>query len=342
MQENYQAWNIDLNDFWKLTSIAERLRFLVGFGVLAPSSHNSQPWKFEIQEKENAIIIHPDFARSLPYSDANNRQLYISLGCAAENILVAGTCYGLQPKIQITREKNHILIVITCDNISFARTKECDIFIKTILNRRTNRNKYDSRLPDQKFIEYAQGLKTDAIAIDFISDIQKKTAIADIVLAATESAMSSDEFRRELSAYVKSNTTASPIGIPVFGMGIPTLMSYIVPFLLKYFNMSRISRTQDTELLKKHTPMMCIISTRDDNEASWIKVGQIYEQLALYATHIGISTATMAAPIQIGEFYTDIQKTLKTSFRPQYFCRVGYTNMNVHKSPRLMEKSVIT
>jgi len=74
MQENYRAWDIVIDDFYKLQSLREKIRFLVRFAVLAPSSHNSQPWKFAVGEKE--IVIQPDFNRALPVSDANHRQLF--------------------------------------------------------------------------------------------------------------------------------------------------------------------------------------------------------------------------------------------------------------------------
>lgn len=66
----------------------EDFKFLVECAIKAPSGHNTQPWKFE--NIENGIIIHPDFKRALPVVDANNYELYISLGCALENILIAG------------------------------------------------------------------------------------------------------------------------------------------------------------------------------------------------------------------------------------------------------------
>jgi len=61
--ENYSAWQVDTQDFYKCRSDKERLEFLLRFAVLAPSSHNSQPWRFEIGE--GAIKIFLDFSRRL-------------------------------------------------------------------------------------------------------------------------------------------------------------------------------------------------------------------------------------------------------------------------------------
>lgn len=52
----------------------------IGYATLAPSTNNTQPWKFEIAE--GTIRVLPDFGRCLPVADPLNRELYISLGCA--------------------------------------------------------------------------------------------------------------------------------------------------------------------------------------------------------------------------------------------------------------------
>ena len=60
------------------------LLFLIEQAVKAPSGHNTQPWMFRISETE--IDICPDYSRALPVVDPDNRELFVSLGCAAENL----------------------------------------------------------------------------------------------------------------------------------------------------------------------------------------------------------------------------------------------------------------
>ena len=60
--------------------------FMVEYAIKAPSGHNTQPWLFRINE--NNIEIHPNFDRALPVVDFDNRELFISLGCALENLCI--------------------------------------------------------------------------------------------------------------------------------------------------------------------------------------------------------------------------------------------------------------
>ena len=87
---------------------------------------------------------------------------------------------------------------------------------------------------------------------------------------------------------------------------------------------------------------MVIISTRADDNGSWVKAGQIFQRIALLANAEGVSVAVWAAPIQIGEYYRDVQETINTQLRPQMFFRLGYAgkDMGGH-SPRLAASEVI-
>ena len=60
---------------------------LVRYATLAPSSHNTQCWKFRVED--NAIAILPDLARRTPAVDPDDHHLFVSLGCAAENLVQA-------------------------------------------------------------------------------------------------------------------------------------------------------------------------------------------------------------------------------------------------------------
>lgn len=75
------------------THQARMLEF-VRYAMLAPSSHNTQCWKFRIGE--GAVSIFPDFQRRCPVVDPDDHHLFVSLGCAAENFIQAAAANGFQ------------------------------------------------------------------------------------------------------------------------------------------------------------------------------------------------------------------------------------------------------
>ena len=65
---------------------------LIEAAVRAPSGHNSQPWQFALGD--DRITIAPDFSCRLSAVDPDNRELFISLGCALENLCLAAAHSG--------------------------------------------------------------------------------------------------------------------------------------------------------------------------------------------------------------------------------------------------------
>src|SRR6185369_15981431 len=67
----------------------ERLAY---YARLAPSSHNSQPWRFVTGPSE--VDLFADLERWLPAIDPEQRELHVSLGCALEAMRIAADYAG--------------------------------------------------------------------------------------------------------------------------------------------------------------------------------------------------------------------------------------------------------
>jgi nitroreductase len=335
MASNYHPWKVNIDDFFSKISNREKVLFLLRFAILAPSSHNSQPWKFDVTE--NSIGLFADRNRRLKDSDKNDRQLFISLGCAITNILVAVDYYGLKAAVTYMPDLNDDAYAARIDfsfegkNVPSAKNH----LIFSIPQRVNNRNRYTAVMPNETFLSEINKLQDESLTIMRISDRSHRERLAEVALAAGVFAMEDTYFRRELSHYVKSNMTRSHVGMPAFGMGIPTPVSFFAPRMIRFFNMNKISFKNDEKLLKEFTPMFCVIATRDDGAMAWIKAGEAYERISLFACRSGLSTAVWAAPIQIGQYYRDLQSILGTEFRPQMFFRVGYAQKMTPHSPRI-------
>ena len=59
-----------------------RLEYLVRYAVLAPSTHNTQPWLFRV--RGDALELFADRSRALPIADPSGRELTISCGAALQ------------------------------------------------------------------------------------------------------------------------------------------------------------------------------------------------------------------------------------------------------------------
>lgn len=50
------AWKIKEENFPEMGEIEEKMRFLLNYAILAPSSHNTQPWKFSIKGNNIGVM----------------------------------------------------------------------------------------------------------------------------------------------------------------------------------------------------------------------------------------------------------------------------------------------
>jgi nitroreductase len=48
MNPHLQPWNILADEFPSDGFTADQLEFLLGYAILAPSIHNTQPWLFQV------------------------------------------------------------------------------------------------------------------------------------------------------------------------------------------------------------------------------------------------------------------------------------------------------
>jgi hypothetical protein len=341
--KNYQAWQINTNDFPSNGTVQDQMKFLLRYAVLAPSSHNSQPWHFSLQN--DTLNLEIDKQRSLPISDSNHRQLIISLGCAIKNLLLAADFFSMPLSISYFPhgEYHNSIATITGSQRVDIKQLNSDHLASYIIQRRTNRNKYDmSRLPDESFLEKLKDIPNSEIRIDIIHEKKQRESIADVVVAAGIEAMSSSGFRHELSQYLISNISNSGTGMPGFSIGMPTPPSLVIPRLIRYVNFSKLSKAQDEKLLKESTPIFCIISSKEDSPSIWLQVGEYFEEKALSAEKLGLAIAPLAAAIQIGDNYKRLQDLLGTNYRPQFFFRLGYPIKKALHSPRLSAEELIS
>ena len=337
---NYQPWDIDVSAFPRDGKIEGRLKFLLGFAVLAPSGHNSQPWSFSIEADTISIWVNNE--RALIESDPTRRQLLIGMGCALENLLIAADYYGFKPTVHYFPDSNNRdFIAKVVFEKSNHQKDDSRHLIFSIPRRRTNRNKYQEKLPAHDFLKKIEETAKENLKAFVVTDEIKKQALAELALLSQIEAMDSDSFREELSHYIKSSFTKHKTGMPGFTLGIPAPVSLIASRLIKKVNLSRQTRKKDERLLKEYTPAFVVVSAPSDYDVDRIKAGQLFERIWLMAEQEGLSCAPLAGPVQTGDYYKHVQSIIGTNDRPLVFFRLGYCSKTPGHSPRLSVEEVM-
>ena len=169
-----ELWNLHEADYPTDKPLSEKLGFLLNYAQLAPSSHNSQPWQFSVQDTQ--VHLYPDLDYWLEVADPERRELYISLGCALENLLIAAEHFqlGYQASYFSDREgKEHFASVTFTEDNPTVNVRDPNLF-NAIPQRRTSRELYQPRLiPKEELLQIKAAWLEKDLHLHFIANIEQ-------------------------------------------------------------------------------------------------------------------------------------------------------------------------
>ena len=131
----------------RISDIRPDFIYMMEQAVKAPSGHNTQPWLFRVQK--DRIQILPDMSKSLPAVDPDNRELFISLGCATENLCIAAEAKGYTP-LPFFSGSGEITVLLS----EALMIKETSGLIEEISVRQTNRGIYSGEMIPSDQLSY--------------------------------------------------------------------------------------------------------------------------------------------------------------------------------------------
>ena len=172
---------------------------IINYAVKAPSGHNTQPWFFTIHE--NSIVVAPNFERRLPAVDPDNRELFISLGCAVENLCIAANHYGYESQTDINSEWK---ITVTLNKNSEIIP---DTLFEQISIRQTNRLLYNGNSIYQSILDdVIIASQTDSVKIQvFERNSPTFDILKNLVLEGNSQQLNNENFKQELISWIRYN-----------------------------------------------------------------------------------------------------------------------------------------
>ncbi|MBU0661500.1 nitroreductase family protein [Patescibacteria group bacterium] len=322
-KDNYSSWNIQIEDCTQKDSLEKKIRYIISLALLAPSSHNSQPWAFSISG--NTVILSPDQTRVLPISDPDQTLLWITFGCVLENISIASDYLGLNVEIEDDISNN-----IVCTFIEKNIQEKTSNLALYIAKRKTNRSMYESNMPNIDFIKNMIQ-RTEGVGIKVVKDKEKKRSLSHELFASRYRAFADKAFRKEMSQYKRNNLTKKYTGIPGATMGFPTLLSFFAPYVIRLVNVMRFIKKKELQLLDNDTPLLVCIGGNNTSKKECINIGRAVQRILLEATEQGLATSINA----VTQTSKRAKELLHIKYDLLFYIRVGYSDKDVAYSPRL-------
>lgn len=301
-------------------SFDENLKLeLVRMASLAASGHNTQPWMFGVEG--SAISIKPDYSRRLPVVDPNDRELWMSLGCAMENLCIAARAAGLEPEVSYFPQGEDSLVVTLQQGI---QSSDQDL-AAAISSRQCNRSAYDGKSIPQSQIQSLLGLSTDDCTVA-LAENPSMDAIVDLVRTGDLTQYGDEAFLAELISWLRFNKKEAQRtrdGLYSACSGKPSVPRFMGKLFLSPSSASKQADT-DEKMLRSSSAMI-LLATPGDEKKDWVMAGRTFQRLALSMTAMGIQLAFMNQPIEVAALRSDLENLFGlTQKSPQLMLWIGY------------------
>lgn len=289
-----------------------RLRHLLRYAILAPSTFNTQPWKFGVGVNE--IRVYADHARRLKVVDADERELYVSVGCALENLLIAAEHYGYAHEVNLLPDAaNRDLVAVVRLSAGGVPAPYREGLFDCITARFTDHSLYDESLADPDLLLHLQRVCAEPnLKAMFIADEATRQQINQLVARADAVQFADPAFREELG---------QNMGYGAFGTS--WFMSKLQQMAVTTLNLGERTARQDAKALMS-AAVFGVITSQEDDRSSQVQAGQLYERMHLLATRLHLGMQPMNQLLQQRYFKSALTDVLFAS-------RVTSTFISAHQ-----------
>jgi len=314
------------------------LERLIEYAIKAPSGHNTQPWHFTIGEGE--IHIHPDFNRALPVVDSDNHALYISLGCAVENIVLAASHYKMRADVSISQKDNepHFITI----SVESGSTIEKDELFDYISERQSTRNEYTSqKVPEADLNELSNSFELEGIELIILTEESEIDELEPLIIEGSNKQFRNKEFVEELVdwfRFSKAEAEKKGDGLWIKSMGLPNMPRFIGNIVMKHFVTAKSEAKRWKKLIDATSGFALFVTDKNDVH-HWVRLGRAFQRFGLTATKLDISHAHVNMPCE----ELEVRKELAAKFNlgskhPLLLIRFGYSEPMPYSSRRDLEE----
>jgi nitroreductase len=294
-------------------------RELVRYATLAASSHNTQPWTFHLQA--GRISIMPDLTRRCPAVDPDDHHLFASLGCAAENLLLAAEAAGLRGHLAYDALASRIDIDL--EDAPAERSARFD----AIPYRYCSRVPYDgSALSPEELSRLEAAGRGAGIELFLITDEPRREAVAEFVMQGNTVQFADADWATELRKWIRfSAAEAVRTGDGLYGpvMGNPSAPRWVGQLFMRLAFSSKRQNAKDLRNIRSSSALAVFVSAEND-AGHWVEAGRCYQRFALQAAALGLRTAFINQPVEVPALRAQFGAWLGIGQRrPDLIVRVG-------------------
>lgn len=311
------AWHISESDYPQSGTLEDKIRFFLGYAILAPSAHNTQPWRCKI--KDNQLHVFRDSDHTLKVGDPTLRETTLGIGAFVETFIITATHFGYACEVfqEAFRTTDALQAIIA---LSPGEAEEP--LFGAIPQRHTNRGMYADEPLQPSLLDQLAALTTSEIKITTLTDSAAKERVAALVKRGIKIALTMRPMKEELAELVSRESEGRDTGMMVEAM-------------LEEPNGNGdgaqwVHESMDVQADSDHAyqrfaqaPALIIIGTDFDGPLAWLRAGRTLQRVLLLATKYGYTHDIAASPVEVPPLTPRLRQEIDPLYRPQVLVRIG-------------------
>jgi nitroreductase len=261
--------------------------------ALAPSLHNSQPWRFRLTD--GGIEVYADRTRQLEVLDPSGRELLVSVGAAVFTLRLAIRREGRIPSADILPDPARPDLVALVRTGAPAEPSTAALELaEAIAHRHTNRRPFRPAVVPADVVEELRAAAEREGAGLTVAGPAERTIITGLARAAEQRLRARGEYRAELERWTRPEPGRRD-GIPPLAVGPWDALERLP---MRDFGLVHPQPRRRAEAFEPY-PTIVVLTTPGDGPADWVRAGQALQRVLLTATRRHLATTPISQPVEI-------------------------------------------
>lgn len=295
-------------------------RELVRYATLAPSSHNTQCWRFRLDEAGIAIL--PDLSRRCPAVDPDDHHLFVSLGCATENLVQAALANGLHGEVSYSAAEGEAVRIALAPAPAVASP-----LFQAIPERQSTRGPYDGQPLSPADLKLLEDAGTgEGVRVLLLTERQAMEQVLEYVVQGNTAQMNDPAFVAELKSWIRfsrGDAVRTRDGLFTASSGNPVSPSWLGSLLFGMFFKPGTENDKYTKQVRSSAGIAVFVADASD-KAHWVEAGRCYERFALQSAALDVRNAFLNQPVEVATLRPQFATSLGLGqLRPDLVVRFG-------------------
>ncbi len=308
---------------------------------LAPSGHNTQPWRVKYIEPFHWIIEN-DKSRWLPAVDPTQRETILSIGAFLQNIEYASGNLGYTCQVDTLATSNQDVNIVEIRLTKSPAARKYDI--QQIKERRTVRSNFLSDVLKREDVAYLIGDDRDLMYYMPVAS-KECTWLNEQTIEANSIQSKRDAAQSELADWIRFSSNDAEEhedGLTIASMEIEGMPGwYLRNFYGKADVMKKSFRDQGIDKVVKQVSQSAgwlLITSKDVSVATLLETGKRLQRLLLKIRSRNVAVHPMTQIIEEASTNGLLNSSVGISDPVQFILRTGY--LKTYPAPVSLRRSV--